>query len=156
MVRANEDVVEPIHGYSNKSALLPPPLMELQKLADLTPNFAASATPVEQVSRSLRRRLEPVLVKQIAAEYESGATTPSLCATYGLSKTGILRLLRDEGVALRRRPLTDDQVQVARAMYEHGHPIATIASHLDTSYNNVRQRLIREGVQLRTRGCRYQ
>lgn len=107
------------------------------------------------MSRSLRRRLEPALIKRIVAEYESGSTTPSLCATYGLSKTGILSLLRDEGVALRRRPLTEDQVQVARAMYEHGHPIATIATRLDTSYNNVRQRLVKEGVQLRPRGGSY-
>jgi DNA-binding NarL/FixJ family response regulator len=104
------------------------------------------------VSRSLRRRLEPAQIKRIAAEYESGATTPSLCETYGLSKTGILRLLRDEGATLRRQPLTSDQVEVARTLYEHGHPIATIASRLGTSYNNVRQRLIGEGVQLRPRG----
>ncbi|KTR95863.1 hypothetical protein NS220_04560 [Microbacterium testaceum] len=95
------------------------------------------------------------MVKQIAAEYESGATTPSLCETYGLSKTGILRLLREEAVALRRRPLARDQVEVARKLYEHGHPIAAIAARLDTSYNNVRQRLIKEGVQLRPRGGSY-
>ncbi len=121
-------------------------------MADLTPNLVASATPVEQVSRSLRRRLEPALRKQIAAEYESGAATPSLCESYGLSKTGVLRVLRDEGVPLRRRPLTSDQVELATKMYEHGHPIAAIATRLDTSYNNVRQRLIKEGVPLRPRG----
>jgi len=129
--------------------------VELQKLADLVPNLTSLGTALEPVSRSLRRRLEPALVKQIATEYESGATTPSLCGTYGLSKTGILRLLRDEGVAMRRQPLTRDQVEVARKLYEHGHPIATIASRLDTSYNNVRQRLIKEGVQLRPRGGSY-
>lgn len=43
-------LVEPVHHYLNKSALLPPPLVELQKLADLTPNLAASTTTVEQVS----------------------------------------------------------------------------------------------------------
>ncbi len=104
------------------------------------------------MSRSLRRRLEPALITRIVAEYESGATTPNLCETYGLSKSGVLRLLRDEGVALRRRPLTIDQVEVAKKMYEHGHPIAAIATRLDTSYNNVRQRLIKEEVQLRPRG----
>ena len=149
---SNTSLVEPLHHYSNNSALLPPPLVELKKLADLVSNPTSLATPVEQVSRSLRRRLEPALVKQIATEYEAGATTPSLCDTYGLSKTGILRLLRDEGVVLRRRPLTSDQVALAKKMYEHGHPIAAIATRLDTSYNNVRQRLIKDGVQLRPRG----
>ncbi|GAB3148200.1 hypothetical protein GCM10027058_08420 [Microbacterium neimengense] len=129
--------------------------MELQKLAGLAPNPPLSTTPGEQVSRSLRRRLEPALIEQIVAEYESGSTTPSLCATYGLSKTGILRVLRDGGATLRRQPLTSEQVETARAMYERGHSIATIASRLDTSYNNVRQRLIKEGVQLRPRGGNY-
>ena len=124
-------------------------------MADLRPNLATSAIPRDQVSRSLRRRLEPALVKQIATEYEAGATTPSLCDTYGLSKTGMLRLLRDEGVALRRRPLTSDQVALAKKMYESGRPIAAIATRLDTSYNNVRQRLIKDGVQLRPRGGSY-
>ena len=124
-------------------------------MADLVSNPTSLATPVEQVSRSLRRRLEPALVKQIAREYESGATTPSLCETYGLSKTGILRVLRDEGVPLRRRPLTRDQITLAKTLYERSQPIAAIATRLDTSYNNVRQRLIKEGVPLRARGGRY-
>lgn len=124
-------------------------------MADLTAKSTVSAALREQVSRSLRRRLEPALVRRIVTEYEADATTPSLCDTYGLSKTGILRLLRDEGVTVRRRPLTVDQIEVARKLHEHGHPIAAIATHLDTSYNNVRQRLIEEGVQLRPRGGSY-
>lgn len=81
--------------------------------------------------------------------------TPALCAEYGVSKSGILRLLREQGVELRRQPLTDDQVSKAIRMYGEGRPIAVIAEHLDTSYNNVRQRLIKAGVQLRPRGGSY-
>lgn len=47
------------------------------------------------------------------------------------------------------------QVELAMKMYESGRPIAAIATHLDTSYNNVRQRLIKEGVQFRPRGGRF-
>ena len=54
-------------------------------------------------------------------------------ASYGLSKTGILRLLRDEGERCDAGPLTNDRVEVARKLYEHGHPIAAIATRLDTS-----------------------
>ena len=53
---------------------------------------------------------------------------------------------------LRRRPLTDEQVAAAAEMYASGLSIATIAAQLDTSYNNVRQRLIKAGVRLRPRG----
>lgn len=81
--------------------------------------------------------------------------TPAICTEYGLSKTGILRLLRDEGVELRRRPLTEQQVVFAVNRYRSGQPIQAIASQLDTSYNNVRQRLLKEGVALRPRGGTY-
>jgi DNA-binding CsgD family transcriptional regulator len=117
--------------------------------------LSPTTTPSEQAARSLRRRLEPAQIKRIVADYESGATTPSLCQTYGLSKTGVLRLLRDEGVALRRRPLTHEQVEMARMLYQHGQSIMAIATRLDTSYNNVRQRLVKEEVQLRLRGGSY-
>jgi len=31
--------------------------------------------------------------------------------------------------------MTSDQVEVARTLYEHDHPIAAIASRLDTNYD---------------------
>jgi len=65
----------------NKSALLPPPLVELQKLADLVVSLSSSTMPAKQTPRLLRRRPDPVLVAEIVEKYRSGATTPSLCVT---------------------------------------------------------------------------
>lgn len=81
--------------------------------------------------------------------------TPALCAEFGLSRASVLRLLREHGVELRRRPLSDGQVAVAAEMYASGLPIATIAARLHTSYNNIRQRLIKAGIQLRPRGGKH-
>ncbi len=106
-------------------------------------------------SRRLRRRLEPELIREIVTKYDSGSMTPALCEEYGLSKTGILAMLREEGVALRRRTLTDEQVQFAVERYEAGDSIAAIAAGLNTSYNNVRQRLPKKEVRLRPRGGTY-
>jgi hypothetical protein len=100
----------------------------------------------------LRRRLDPALVAEIDKKYQSGATTPSLCAEYSISKGGLLKLLRDEGIQLRRQPLNDEQVREATALYENGVSLEVIAEHFDVSYNGVRQTFVRAGIERRPRG----
>lgn len=95
------------------------------------------------------------MIAEIVAKYRDGATTPTLCVEYLLSKGGLLKLLRDEGVQLRCQPLTAEQVEEASKMYVGGTSLATIATHLDVSYNGVRQALIRAGVERRPRGGSY-
>ena len=132
--------------------MIPLPLLELRKLATATRSTDYLHDEHEHSTRRVRRRLQPGIIQEIVRKYEAGAMTPALCAEFGLSKTSVLRLLREQGVDLRRRPLTDEQVAVAAEMYASGLPIATIAAHFDTSYNNVRQRLIKAGVRMRPRG----
>ncbi|MDQ1075866.1 MULTISPECIES: hypothetical protein [unclassified Microbacterium] len=134
--------------------LLPPPLVELQKLAGLRPAPGASTACPAPMPQPLRRRLQPTLIAEIVDKYCSGATTPSLCIEYSLSKGGLLKLLRDEGVRLRCQPLTDEQVREAAALYESGVSLAAIAAHFDVSYGNVRQAFVRDGVERRPRGGR--
>jgi hypothetical protein len=50
----------------------------------------------------LSRRLSPERVTDIVAKYEAGATTPALRAEYGLSKGGLLKVLGERGVEMRR------------------------------------------------------
>lgn len=145
-------MVEPVHRYSNKSALLPPPLVELKKLAGLVLIPSASTPLPEQTPRVLRRRLDPALVAEIVRKYRAGATTPSLCGEYALSKGGLLKLLRDEEVELRRQPLTDEQVTEAAGLYDGGMSLAAIATHFDVSYSGVRQAFVRARIHRRPRG----
>ena len=126
--------------------------MELKKLAGLAPNTPVLNAPSKRSPRLLRRRLDPSLVDEIVEKYQSGATTPSLCVDYTLSKGGLLKLLRDEGVELRCQPLSEEQVREATALYKSGKSIAAIAKHFDVSYNGVRQALVRAGIQRRPRG----
>lgn len=144
--------LEPVHRNSNKSALLPPPLVELQKLAGLASNPSVSNSPPTPSPRLLRRRLDPALIAEIVAKYQSGVTTPSLCVEYTLSKGGLLKVLRDEGVQLRCQPLDAEQVREAADLYGGGMSLAAIAAHFDVSYNGVRQVFVRAGVERRPRG----
>ena len=100
----------------------------------------------------MRRRLDPALIAEIVAKYQSGVTTPSLCVEYTLSKGGLLKVLRDEGVQLRCQPLDAEQVREAADLYGGGMSLAAIAAHFDVSYNGVRQAFVRAGVERRPRG----
>jgi len=126
--------------------------VELRKLAGLEPNPSVSNSPPGPSPRLLRRRLDPTLVAEIVAKYQSGATTPSLCVEDTLSKGGLLKLLRDEGVQLRCQPLDPEQVREAADLYGSGMSLAAIAAHFDVSYNGVRQAFVRAGIERRTRG----
>ncbi len=144
-------LVDPVRGNSNKSALLPPSLATLTNLVSHQV-VATADVSIDRPQHALRRRLEPALVREIVERYESGTTTPALCAEYSLSKGGILKLLRDEGVQLRNQPLSTDQLEEAASMYADGLSIAKIADHFGVSYNGVRQAFIRSGIERRPCG----
>ena len=72
---------------------------------------------------------------------------------YGLSKTAVLKILRDNGVKMRRQALTQEQLGVARRRYElDGWPITNVATDIGASYETTRLALIHAGVQMRGRG----
>ncbi|QPE04089.1 hypothetical protein IT882_12865 [Microbacterium schleiferi] len=144
--------VEPLNGYSNNSLLLPPQATELSKLAAAAARMPDPAAKPPPPPHRLSRRLSPETCAEIAEKCRAGATTPSLCAEYGISKGGLLRLLRDRGVEMRRQPLAPEHVEQAAALYRYGFSIAAIASYLDASYNNVRQNFVRLGIERRPRG----
>lgn len=56
----------------------------------------------------------------VAARYAAGETSTALAAEYGVAKSTILRLLRENRVVVRRQPLTTEQVSEAVRLYESG------------------------------------
>lgn len=121
-------------------------------MAGLAPNPGDPVTPPAQTPRPLRRRLQPALITELVEKYRSGATTPSLCVEYSISKGGLLKLLRDQGVQLRRQSLSDEQIREAIALYRKGQSLATIAADLEVSYNCVRHAFVGAGIERRPRG----
>jgi len=103
----------------------------------------------------LSRRLSPEVVTEIATKYEAGVTTPALCAEYSLSKGGLLKVLGQRGVEMRRQSLDADQLREAIRLYETGLSLQAVATRLGVSYNCVRQRFVKESVPRRPRGGSY-
>lgn len=87
----------------------------------------------------------------IVARYRTSETTQQVGTHYGISKTRVATVLREQGVTLRRQGLTDEQVSEAADLYGAGRSLARIAARFDVSHTTVAAALRRQGVQLRPR-----
>jgi len=114
---------------------------------DLSPNQVSSA-PV----RSLRRRLSPQVIDGLVARYNAGEDTPALSREYGISKTGLLQLLRAEGVCFRRHAISPEDVERVVRLYESGMTITQVMGQVGYSYGTIRRVLHEHGVALRGSG----
>lgn len=139
---------------SNNSVTLAPRLDRLQFLLKQRPSSTSGSGHVAEATR-LSRRLSPEIVTEIAAKYEAGVTTPALCAEYSLSKGGLLTVLGERGIEMRRQSLDAGQLREAIRLYETGLSLQAVATRLGVSYNRVRQRFVKESVPRRPRGGSY-
>ena len=83
------------------------------------------------------------------ARYNAGENTPELSREYGISKTGLLELLKAEGVALRRRSMTPQDTKRAVRLYESGLAIDEVVKQVGYSYSTVQRVLRQKGVAMR-------
>jgi hypothetical protein len=97
----------------------------------------------------ITRRLTDATRAEIVASYEAGTPSTQLIEQYRLGKGTVLRLLREEGVTVRRQPLTDAEVREALALYESGWSMARIGDKLARQHTVIRDVLDRTGVQRR-------
>lgn len=112
----------------------------------------ASAAPKKILGapmRSLRRRLFAQAITEIVARYNAGENTPALSREYGISKTGLLQLLRVEGVTLRRRPMTHEDIEWAVRLYKSGLTIDEVVKQVGYSSSTIQRALHQKGVMMR-------
>jgi transcriptional regulator of aromatic amino acid metabolism len=87
----------------------------------------------------------------IVARYQVGETTQQVGNRYGISKTRVATVLREQGITLRRQGLDDDQVKEAATLYVSGRSLAWLGLRYDVSHTTVATALRRHGFQLRRR-----
>ncbi len=100
-------------------------------------------------ARRLDRRLSAAMIAELVAAYQAGTSTPELCKRYGLSKGGVLKLLGEAGVAMRKQPMTDEQTELAVRLYGEGRSLAAIGDQLGKAKSSVREALIARGAAMR-------
>jgi hypothetical protein len=90
-------------------------------------------------------------ITDIVARYEAGETTQQVGTRYGVSKTRVAAVLREQGVTIRRQGLNHEQVDEAAARYAAGRSLAWLGARYGVSHTTVATALRRQGIQLRRR-----
>ena len=87
----------------------------------------------------------------IAHRYEAGETTQQVGNRYGISKTRVATVLREQGITIRRQGLIDEQVTEAATFYAKGKSLAWLGTRYGVSPTTIATALRRQGIQLRPR-----
>lgn len=90
-------------------------------------------------------------IADIARRYGAGETTQQIGTRYGISKTRVGDVLREQNVTIRRQGLTDEQVTEAAKLYAAGSSLAWLGARYGASHTTVATALRHHGVQLRQR-----
>jgi hypothetical protein len=98
-----------------------------------------------------KRFLSPGDIADLVHRYQVGETTQQIGTHYGISKTRVATILREQGITLRRQGLTDEQVSEAANFYGAGKSLAWIGARYGVSHTTVATALRQQGVQLRPR-----
>lgn len=93
-------------------------------------------------------------MQALVREYEAGVSADVLAETHGISRHGVLNLLHEEGVQMRRRPLNADQIDTCVQRYLAGSTLREIQADLGLPKSTVREALQRRGVVMRAAGRR--
>ena len=140
----------PTDQLSPKPSPRPDQLNQILEDAQIEPLTQRSM--VQLRTRDIIKRLGSERIAKLVVDYQSGISTNKLMTIYSLSKTSVLKLLRQNGVTMRRQPPTTDQVKRTVALYSSGKSLAAIEEELDVPRESLRRALLDDGVQLRPRG----
>lgn len=89
---------------------------------------------------------------ELVQRYELGEYTAALSREYGTSKSGLLQLLRAEGVAFRRQAIRPEDADRAVPLYESSLTIQQVVEEVGYSYGSNPRVLHGYGVTVRERG----
>jgi hypothetical protein len=120
---------------------------DLRKQVSESPQrLPSSGTPPRS-----KRFLVPTDIDDIVHRYDASETTEQIGANYGISKTRVARVLREQGVTIRRQGLTEGRLTEAADLYAAGRSLAWLGARYGISHTTVAAALRRQGVQLRPR-----
>ncbi|WP_083666545.1 helix-turn-helix domain-containing protein [Saccharomonospora sp. CUA-673] len=88
-------------------------------------------------------------MQQLIEGYKSGATVYELGDQFGIERRTASAILHRHGVPMRRRGLSEEQIDDAARLYQQGWSLARIAARMDVAAGTVRQRLYERGVPIR-------
>jgi hypothetical protein len=126
-------------------------LGKLQSLIELHGTASRVPATVPMPPRRARRLTEEIVAK-IAAEYESGKTVYTvyeISKSLNVPRTMVSKHLARAGVATRRRPLTETQIDEAVRLYESGLSLARVGERVGAAPRTIQLRLREREMSLR-------
>jgi DNA invertase Pin-like site-specific DNA recombinase len=87
-------------------------------------------------------------VDDIVQRYDSGNTAQQIGAHFGISKSRVTTVLREQGITVRRQGLTIEQAAEAEMLYADGTSLAWLGARYGVSHTTVAAALRRQGIQL--------
>jgi hypothetical protein len=129
-------------------------LLEHKRLGQRARNTADDAagpgcTAPTDTEAGKTRRLPDAQGQQLIEGYQSGATVYELGDQFGIERRTVSAILHRHGVPMRRRGLSEEQIDDAVRLYNQGCSLARIAARTDVAAGTVRQRLHERGVTMR-------
>ncbi|MFB8276988.1 helix-turn-helix domain-containing protein [Nocardia colli] len=116
---------------------------------EASPTHRSAKTVTNIRPRRLDRRLSSDIVAELVKAYRDGISTIQLCEQHQLSKGGLLKILREQGVKMRKQPLSEAQIKQAARLYAEGQSLRAVATELGSSFSTVREALLAQGVEMR-------
>jgi hypothetical protein len=138
--------VEAIGSNSNLAHLCKKWAELRKRISESTRRPASSGT----LPRS-KRFLVPTDIDDIVHRCDAGETTEQIGAHYGISKTRVALVLREQDVTIRRQGLTEERLSEAAELYAAGRSLAWLGARYGVSHTTVAAALRRQGMQLRPR-----
>jgi hypothetical protein len=118
------------------------------KLARSGPRPQAIAAPRQR--HKLQQRADRIqLAAHVVADYQAGIPTTQLTVKYDLGKSSVLRFLREAGVVMRQRSLTETEVTEAIRLYAAGLSVAAVGGALNLNPSTIWRTLTACGVTMR-------
>lgn len=93
-------------------------------------------------------------MSEIVGRANAGESARSLARELGVANSALTRMLREEGVVIRKRTVSAEDEQALAGAYEAGDTIAELETEFKLSHGAVIRALHRAGVEMRAKAPR--
>lgn len=135
--------------YSNPLELPFTPV-KLRKLAVMGDRDGCLSAPNVYRTHELSKRLGSVKVEELVRRSRGGESIRSLARELGVANSALTRMLREQGVEVSKRKVSDDEATVLAAEYNAGATMAELEKRYGLSHGAVYRTLHRPGIRIRT------
>ncbi|APZ34289.1 hypothetical protein BOH66_08575 [Microbacterium aurum] len=112
------------------------------------------STPDAYRSHELSKRLGSVKVAELVQRAKTGESVRSLARELGVANSALTRMLREQGVQISKRKVSDEEAAAMARDYEAGRTMSELEKEYGLSHGAVLRSLHRSGVETRARAPR--